>query len=652
MDLSNSSNEVLVKETEKITGDNIKGIASSSLKGEESLDYKSAPNRDLTNGVSYSKNLCTEEKDISLPESKVSIELPVELELGNGKKEITGLDSGNDDRKREKAGVNLDGNSNQHGDPINSEIVVDQVEAASHTADGDTGISPSRLFKRGIEKGVITLPTKIDSDGLELELVLLSQIPKVRSEGSQCFSDTELSSSHYTFSSFWGPSSQAQESDIESLFRHESLSKGSAIFQSYVRQCAEEICEDQRIIIETVKSVDQYCTQISQAMVTSQLQAKVNLDQIVIVNSFMKQVEKTHKHVYDIFQILSKLEKLLPEDSQLGDKSANEQWPNIHDLYLKTKPKHAQHGGSFQFETKRLSLHQRRTYPSSVAVTFDTVLSSKHQDAPEFISNKTLGFSPEKSYGLMAIDPLAAAGTGVTAGSSIDSTASDRLKEIFTHRAQENIGEEQLSSSTWSLGLLPLHEGQKRLSSNRSIDNLLWSSASSASSFVASETSNKPLNNDGSLISTWSGHPSTASSHYLKPLATNSINNSKSPSMSLLTSMLRRSTSHSSSAASKEHKIKSINDNGRIGFSPRHSRSPSESSQISGYEDINVKSDKAGIQTDSSKKGNNKLVEEIQPRKHVNPQEKDSSHQNSIDETQSMTEGEVEKKESVGPILL
>ncbi len=123
--------------------------------------------------------------------------------------------------------------------------------------------------------------------------------------------------------------------------------------------------------------------------------------------------------VHEIFQTLNKIDNILPEEERLTDQSASIKYPTLHKLCVTTRQKH-NHGGSFQFETRKLSLQQRRTHPSVVAVSFDTVLSDKHQDSDGALS-------PIRSP-----DRITLSSVHSILGSSGDSSASDRLKEIQT----------------------------------------------------------------------------------------------------------------------------------------------------------------------------------------------------------------------------
>ncbi|CAG8538621.1 19182_t:CDS:2, partial [Racocetra fulgida] len=111
-----------------------------------------------------------------------------------------------------------------------------------------------------------------------------------------------------------------------------------------------------RIVMETVKSADEYCAQINQSIITTQLQAKTNHEQISVV--------------YEIFQTLNKLEKLIPDEGLFDDKSSSSKWPIIHKLCLtaKQKPSHS------------IKIPQR-TNSIVVAVSQYNVLSDKHKDS-------------------------------------------------------------------------------------------------------------------------------------------------------------------------------------------------------------------------------------------------------------------------------
>ncbi|CAG8669871.1 500_t:CDS:2 [Ambispora leptoticha] len=438
--------------------------------------------------------------------------------------------------------------------------------------------SHSLSIKRDIEKGVITLPSvNNEVNDLDPEMIKLDQIPKF-----EPLLKPNLENTGYSFSSLWGGST---------FFRHESMFKIAALFQSHTRQYAEEVCEDQRVIIDTVKSVDEYCAQISQSMIAAQLQAKVNLEQIGIVNSLMKQVEKTHLHIHETFQTLNKLDKLLSVDMQLGGITASERWPTIQKLFVKTRPKPAQHGGSFQFETKRLSLQQRRTHPSAVAVTFDTVLCARHQDVPLPDS-----LTPEKQQQPIIIK---------SASSSMQQQHLESENNTSSQVAEQITTASSYSSSPWSISLSPIREGLKRVGSSTGIDTLLWPSSPASTQNSNSSNTITPT----TTKSVFTTSQSSSGTDNKSSSSNNSINKStsnvkalspSSASVSLLTAMLRKSTSlpedrkKMKSSSSKdppkkltpdkmENKATSAVSSSSTELTPptRHTRTSSESSNMS-----------------------------------------------------------------------
>ncbi|CAI2181431.1 16630_t:CDS:2 [Funneliformis geosporum] len=336
-----------------------------------------------------------------------------------------------------------------------------------------------KIIQRDIEKGVITVSNVNEKDDLDVEISKLDKIPRFE----------PLIKPHaetgFTLSGLWG-SAPASSDHVK-----------------------EQICEDQRIVMETVKSVDTYCVEINQTMIAAQLQAKTNYEQMGIVNVFMKQVEKTHKMVHEIFQTLNKIENLLPAEERLTDQSASIKHPTLHKLWLNTRQKH--NHGSFQFETRRLSLQKRRTHFSVVTVSFDTVLSDKHQDSD-------IALSPVRSP-----DGTILSNVQSVLGSSEDSSASDRLKEIFSNQSQSS---EDISSSQW---LSAMRESVKK--ANTSIENL-----------QGLQEVHAATNNYGSPNSSPSLLSSNSSQYHKSPI--NNVNKPSSPgsSISLLTAMLRRTT--------------------------------------------------------------------------------------------------------------
>ncbi|CAG8798201.1 23187_t:CDS:2 [Dentiscutata erythropus] len=211
-------------------------------------------------------------------------------------------------------------------------------------------------------QGIVTVNEGEEKEDLDPELVKLENIPRFE----------PLIKPHidtgFMLGGLWGSTPQVHEK--EPSFGFESLFNFSLIYQSHIKKCVNEICEDQRVVMDTVKSVDEYCAQINQSITATQLQAKTNHEQISVVNGLIKQVEKTHKLVYEIFQTLNKLEKLIPEEGLFGDPSSSSKWPTIHKLCLtaKQRPSHT------------IKMPQR-TNSSVVAVSQYNVLSDKHKDS-------------------------------------------------------------------------------------------------------------------------------------------------------------------------------------------------------------------------------------------------------------------------------
>jgi hypothetical protein len=290
----------------------------------------------------------------------------------------------------------------------------------------------------------------------------------------------------------------------------------------------------------------------------------------------MKQVEKTHKMIHEIFQTLNKMESFLPAEEQLTDPSASIKYPKLHKLYVKTRPKH--NHGSFQFETRRLSLPQRRTHPSIGTISFNTVLSDKHQDSDG-------AFSPVRSPDRTTLSSQS------VLGSSGDSSASERLKEIFSNS-------EERSSSQWLSGFNPMRESIKRAGNDTSTENLqgLQETQMATNNGFSNSSLILPSNN----------------SHLKSPVN----NNTKS----LLTAMLKRTT--------VKEKKSSISSNIRT-----HSRTASENS----LEGISISSDR-GRKNDVKDLTHSKQVRKEGPVIQIVSGDRRSSSEERIDNVEDRSE--------------
>jgi len=284
----------------------------------------------------------------------------------------------------------------------------------------------------------------------------------------------------------------------------------------------------------------------------------------------MKQVEKTHKMIHEIFQTLNKMESFLPAEERLADQSASIKYPKLHKLCVNTRQKH--NHGSFQFETRRLSLPQRRTHPSVGTISFNTVLSDKHQDSDGALSPVR---SPDRTT-LSSVQSVL--------GSSGDSSASDRLKEIFSNTSQNS---EERSSSQWLSGFNPMRESIKRAVNDTSTENL-----------QGLQEIQMATNNYGfsSLVS-----PSNSSQYLKSPVNNNNKPSSPGSSVSLLTAMLKRTTVKE--GETKTRKKKSISSSTRT-----HSRTVSETS----LEGISISNDR-GRKNDVKDLTHSKQVQKERP---------------------------------------
>jgi hypothetical protein len=222
----------------------------------------------------------------------------------------------------------------------------------------------------------------------------------------------------------------------------------------------------------------------------------------------------------------------LSAEERLIEQSASIKYPKLHKLCVNTRQKH--NHGSFQFETRKLSLQQRRTHPSVVAVSFDTVLSDKHQDSDGALS-------PVRSPDRTTLSSVQSA-----LGSSGDSSASDRLKEIFSNTSQNP---EERSPSQWLSSFNPMRESIKR-AGNETITENIQGLQETQTATSNNGISSVPLSNSQSLKSPVNNNN--------KPLSSGS-------SVSLLTAMLKRTTVRDgetkNKVTSKTHKKKSTSSN-------------------------------------------------------------------------------------------
>ncbi|CAG8546891.1 hypothetical protein C2G38_2166467 [Gigaspora rosea] len=272
-----------------------------------------------------------------------------------------------------------DPNSTVQNEPISSK----QISSTSSVTEDEH----TKLIRQDIEKGIITVNEGEKKENLDPELLKLENIPRFEPLIKPHI-DTGL-----ILGGLWGSTPQVHEK--EPSFGYESLFNFSSIYQSHIKKCVNEICEDQRVVMDAVKSADEYCAQINQSIMATQLQAKTNYEQISVVNGLIKQVEKTHKLVYEIFQTLNKLEKLMPEEGLFGDQPASSNWPTIHKLCLTAK----------QRSSHTMKIPQRSN-SSIVGISQYNVLSDKHKDSEVLTPVQTTDWMASIAHLIEQINPI------------------------------------------------------------------------------------------------------------------------------------------------------------------------------------------------------------------------------------------------------
>ncbi|CAG8658235.1 2733_t:CDS:2, partial [Acaulospora morrowiae] len=407
--------------------------------------------------VNTDQNLGDEEEDKPSFQSQEKLpEAPIEI--------LSDIEIAPDNKTRLQSFENVVPDNNETRNQENLDINRD--------VGTDSTYNNAETILRDIEKGVITVREGNDQETLDSELVKLEKIPKFEPL-IKVHPET-----NFTLGGLWAYNLTSQEYDKEPSFGYESLYNFSSIYQSHMQRCAEEICEDQRIVMETVKSVDEYCARISQTMIATQLQAKNDQEQISVVSGLMKQAEKTRKLTYEIFQTLNNMDMILPEEERLVNRLASNKWTSLCKFRLSMKQN--QHYGPL---TKRLS----RINPSHLKVSLDTVLSEKHQYTD---ATSNFNVSPDR--------------TTLSSIQSFDNNVSNRLKEIVSNKSHNA---EERTSTQWfplPLGSVPIF---KRVVNNTNVENTVSSSEIADNAGLITSTSdtpapvNKKLQSSVSLLS-------------------------------------------------------------------------------------------------------------------------------------------------------
>ncbi|KAI8052249.1 hypothetical protein BDF22DRAFT_687319, partial [Syncephalis plumigaleata] len=216
--------------------------------------------------------------------------------------------------------------------------------------------------------GIVTISTKRTASEREEELIMLHRIRKF----TPLIPDQP--SNYFSFGNWLmtaaGGNNRYNESDT--AVDGQALTGAFLAYQLHQRALCETICERQRNIVTSIKSLNEY-TARSERRANYQCRETQGTAVMLTkeVASLESQVLKTRELIHDIMQTLIKLNDIMGNNHELSltSKPMQSQYPALSRAY-----RHA-HPGAINIEKKRLSIQHRRWDRSSVLLTVNPVLA-------------------------------------------------------------------------------------------------------------------------------------------------------------------------------------------------------------------------------------------------------------------------------------
>ncbi|RKP26789.1 hypothetical protein SYNPS1DRAFT_27534 [Syncephalis pseudoplumigaleata] len=262
--------------------------------------------------------------------------------------------------------------------------------------------------------GVVTISTKRTTSEREEELVMLQRIRKF----SPLIPDqptTYFNIGHWLTTAAGG---NTRYNEPDTALDEQALVGAFLAYQLHQRALCEAICERQRNITTSIKSLHEYTTRSEQLTnyqfrTTQSTEAMFSKEGKCIANAYLlamasleSQVLKTRELVHDIMQTLVKLNDIMGSQHELalGSKTMQGRYPVLARAYKQTVS--TKHPGGVNVEKKRLSIQHRRWDRSSVLLTVNPVLAEGiHGNGSNAEINRPLSPQPSGEISIVSSGP-------------------------------------------------------------------------------------------------------------------------------------------------------------------------------------------------------------------------------------------------------
>ncbi|KAI8996712.1 hypothetical protein BC832DRAFT_595453 [Gaertneriomyces semiglobifer] len=152
------------------------------------------------------------------------------------------------------------------------------------------------------------LPTRTVSDELEA----LNQIPQF-----QPLIPTTVSSQSFNWGGLFAPSQRRLPGTAAGLDPRSS----TALLEKcrrHIQRCADNVARDQKILIDSISNMDEYCAKLANTVAHRSHQAKVQGEKLSSITIIRDVAHKTRLALSSVLISLDKLELLLPPEARLS----------------------------------------------------------------------------------------------------------------------------------------------------------------------------------------------------------------------------------------------------------------------------------------------------------------------------------------------
>ncbi|KAI8369529.1 uncharacterized protein BYT42DRAFT_584779 [Radiomyces spectabilis] len=209
------------------------------------------------------------------------------------------------------------------------------------------GIYNNSVQSQDGDEGIIRVVSDDDSQETRTEHPILQSLHRIP-QYSPLIANENRSSSFALeqLLGITGGSKKSTRQDEVDLEFHDTLNPEPLIeimteLQSHFKAWMGKISQDQTLLLQRIKYVDELSLKVAQAMVTAVNQAKLASERLNEVNHIKKQAERVRKRTIHIFEILSQIDHHLDPEDRVGHPAFAARWPDLDTLYqrsLRTRP--------------------------------------------------------------------------------------------------------------------------------------------------------------------------------------------------------------------------------------------------------------------------------------------------------------------------